>query len=191
MAMGIVSDKEFGKEFTKLNESPSKPKDKVLEGIVEDSPDKGRGKGNIKVPQSLRNIIGQTAVEYGRQESVELAKNFGISPSSTSAYANGSNSTSSYNERPNAGVIRRSKEKISMRARAKLMLALTHITEDKLREAKPRDLAGIAKDMSAVSKNMEDTDSNKIPVGTTGPTFVFYSPKFFNEDNVDVVRPKE
>lgn len=194
MGMGIVSDKDFDGEFEKLNPhlKPDTPRARVNETpatIVEELK-KGRGDGNIEVPNALRNIIGQTAIEGGRQEAIELAKRFGISPSSASAYANGSTSTASYSERPNGSLINATKDKIAKRARGKLMLAISQITRDKLEAAGLRDVAAVAKDMSIVAKNMESsieaTDATK-----TGPTFVFYSPQVTEEKKFEVIQTKE
>ena len=187
MSMGIVNDDEFNSELTKsLPESPIKP---VISGQVIEPPVRGRPMGSIEVPNSLRKIIGSTSVESGRQEALNLASDFGISPSSVSAYANGATSTASYHEGPNIDTINRTKEKVSKRARNKLMLALRHITDEKMADAKVRDVASIAKDMSAIIKNMEP-DGPKIPANT-GPTFVFYSPKTKSVEDFDVVQSKD
>lgn len=196
MGMGIVSDKEFEAEKDKIiipvsipapkdSHSPSFPSVQIV-----DLPNKGRGIGNVEVPSSLRNVIGQTNVDYGRREALQLGESFGISPSSVSAYANGSTSTSTYDDRPNSGIIQKSKDRIAKRAKTKLMLALNKITDDKLETAKARDLAGIAKDMAVVMKSMEP-DGPKGPSGTNGPTFVFYSPQFRKEEVFDVIQAKE
>lgn len=191
MPMGIVSDEDFQKEREKCV-----PKEVIRPSIptraeIVDAPAKGRGEGNVNVPDSLRNVIGQTAITDGRQDAVELAKRFGISPSSASAYANGSTSTASYDDRPNSKVIDGTKLRIQRRARAKLMLALKGITPEKLEQAKARDLAGIAKDMSAVIQQMEpESDKNKGNTNT-GPTFIFYSPQQRKEESFDIVYPKD
>jgi hypothetical protein len=70
------------------------------------------------------------------------------------------------------------------------MLALHHITVDKLVDAKVRDLAGIARDMSAVIKSIEPEEKAN-PLGSNGPTFIFYSPQFRKEEHFDVVQAKE
>jgi hypothetical protein len=192
MAMGIVSDKEFDSELGRLGPKSDSTKSEELKGeIVGEIKDvtRGRGQGNIGVPNGLRNIIGETSITDGRREAVELASIFGISPSSASAYAQGATSTSSYSDRPNGPVINKARERISKSARNKLMMALRHITEDKLEGTKARELAGIAKDMSAVVKNMEE-DGPKVPT-SNGPTFVFYSPQFRKEEHFEVIHAKE
>lgn len=194
MGMGIVTDKDFDREFDKLNPhlKPPQPRERTNEtpaSIIEELK-KGRGDGNIEVPNALRNIIGQTAIESGRQEALELAKRFGISASSASAYANGATSTASYHEKPNGNIINSTKEKIARRARGKLMLALSHITKDRLESATLRDVSGVAKDMSIIAKNMEP--SAEAPDATkSGPTFVFYSPQVTEEKKFEVIHTKE
>jgi hypothetical protein len=85
MAMGIVSDSEFDKELAKANPTPREVSKQIpVTGEVVDMPAKGRGIGNVEVPDSLRKVIGETAVSEGRDTAVELARQFGISPSSAS-----------------------------------------------------------------------------------------------------------
>jgi hypothetical protein len=199
MGMGIVSDRDFHKEISNSSTNPTKSTDKIDK--TSDSPDKaisgeivdvnrGRGVGNPNVPDSLRKLIGDTSLTDGRSEALQLAASFGISGSSTSAYAVGATSTGSYDDRPNEKLITKSKQRISKRARGKLLSALRHITEDKLEGAKARDLAGIAKDMSTVVKQMEDTDKAE-DKSKNGPTFVFYSPQIRKEEEYEVVHAKE
>lgn len=190
MGMGIVSDSEFNSELNKLSPIESNQSESNQNETKIVDMNKGRGNGNKEVPNSLRKIIGETSEIYGRQEGLELAKQFGISSSSVSAYAHGSSSTSSYDERPNVDHINQAKDKISKRARNKLLLALSHITQEKLEGSKARDLAGIARDMSAVVKNMEPDN----PVGGNtkdSPTFIFYSPQMKKEETFDVIFAKE
>jgi predicted transcriptional regulator len=185
--MGIVSDKDFANELgncVSKREEPAKPK-----GLVIDSPSKGRGEHNVEVPTGLRKLIGDESVTNGRASALELAQNLGISPSSVSAYSQGATSTASYNDRPNLSQINQAKEKVSKRARNKLMLALHHITEEKLESAKAGELAVVAKSMSAIVKEMEPEKEG--PSSQNGPTFIFYSPQFRKEEHFDVVQSKE
>ena len=195
MPMGIVSDKEFDSELTNSGgkireESNSTPKpNKPLTGEVVDMPSKGRGNGNVEVPNGLRRVIGATAVEDGRDQALELAKQFGISPSSVGAYTAGATSTASYDSQPNQDVIKTTRDRIGKVARGKLMKALRHITDDKLQEAKVGEIATVAKQMSGVIKDMEP-EKEKEP-NSGGPTFVFYSPQFRKEENFEIVYAKE
>lgn len=188
MGMGIVNDDEFDSELSRSLPSVEN-KEPIPRAQIIDSPHKGRPVGSVEVPNSLRKIIGETSVSDGRQEALALAKDFGISPSSVSAYSQGATSTASYDERPNVDTINRTKEKISKRARNKLMLALSHITSERMADAKVRDVASIAKDMSGIIKNMEP-DGPKTPANT-GPTFVFYSPQLKKEEHFDIVQSKD
>ena len=188
--MGVVSSRDFDSELKNCSSITELPKVVIPKGMVIDSTPKGRGENSIEVPSGLRKLIGNESVTNGRQSALELASNLGISPSSVSAYANGATSTASYNDRPNLSVINQAKERISRRARSKLMLSLSHITEEKLSDAKVRDLAGIARDMSAVIKNIEPEVKDDVQ-SKTGPTFIFYSPAFRSEEHFDIVQSKE
>lgn len=194
MSMGIVTDSEFDLEKETLSKSREKSNSvPVVQSILKPEIvgiERGRGNGNIEVPNTLRRVIGDTAITDGRQEAIQLAKSFGISPASASAYANGSTSTTSYNEKPNGDVIRGAKERIARSARQKLSQAIKHITSDKLEGTKARELAGIAKDMSVVIRNMEPEKVIN-PGENGGPTLILYAPQFRDERHFDVVYTKE
>jgi len=185
MPMGIVSDEDFLKE--RDNTSPDR---RPLEKPTIVDMNRGRPTGSVEVPDGLRRIIGETSVTDGRQEALALGKNFGISSSSVSAYANGATSTSSYNETPNRDVIRDARGRITRKAMGKLSLALKNLTPEVIASAKAKDIAGIAKDMSAVIRSMEEKSSNDNS-GPSGPTFIFYSPQTRKEETFDVVFTKE
>lgn len=185
MPMGIVDDKDFNSELINVNKKPDMKKP-----IIIDPPDLGRQKGSLEVPNALRNVIGSESIENGRASALELASNFGIGPSSVSAYTAGATSTATIDQKPNVNVVQKVKDKISRRARGKLMDALRYITDDKLRDAKARDLAGIAKDMSGIVKNMEE-DKGPLGNGEGGPTFIFYSPRLRSEESYKVIDVRE
>lgn len=186
MPMGIVSDSDFDSAIKNSNTNQTNDPSKVE--IIQI--DKGRGLGNVNVPESLRKVIGETSVIDGREEAVKLAKEFGISPSSVSAYSVGATSTQTYADQPNRTHIDQAKDRISKKARHKLMQALSGITKEKLGEANARTLAGIAKDMSAVVKNMEP-DTPQGSKTSDGPTFVIYAPQYRKEEHFEVVHAKE
>ncbi len=185
--MGLVKDEDFESALTNSKSKEVIPSEPITGEVIDYS--KGRGH-NPEVPNSLRQIIGETGAVDGRGEAVDLANRFGISPSSVSAYTNGSTSTASYDKKVNLPFINKAKERVSRRAIKKLNLALESMTEDKLFDTKARELAGIAKDMSAIVKNMEP-EKEVVDPSKTGPTFVFYSPAFKQENTFEIVHAKE
>jgi predicted transcriptional regulator len=181
MPMGIVSDAEFDNEL----QDSSREKASVT---ILPLPTKGRKEGDVNVPDSLRKIIGETAITDGRESATELAKSFGISPSSVSAYTNGSRSTATYDEKPDVKNIKNAREKVAVRAIHKLNLALSSLTKDKMQMTKARDLAAIAKDMSVVSKNM--TGEGDVE-GRQTPQILFYAPQFRQESHYETIVVKD
>src|SRR5215510_5460530 len=109
MPMGIVSDDDFDREINHLNRKPVVTPPPVIPEVV-DMPRPGRSNGDVNVPDSLRKIIGETSELEGRDAALELASKFGISPSSVSAYANGSTSTASMDKQPNLEHINSAKD---------------------------------------------------------------------------------
>lgn len=152
---------------------------------------RGRGEASTQVPSGIRKIIGETSVINGRTDAVELANMFGISKSSVSAYKEGAHSTATINE-PNKNTksfIDASKLRVSTRARRKLNLALTHITEDKLSEAKVGEIASVAKSMAGIIKDMEPStegDKNK-----TNTPFVVFAPVIMNELSFETIHAND
>jgi len=195
MAMGIISDEQLLREINEkerereINESKTPQVIDTERATIIDTPSKGRG-DSVNTPDSLRKIIGEESVINGRQSALALAKEFGISPSSVSAYAKGATSTASYNS-PTQSIIshiNKSRQRAVKRASKTLNAALGSITQDKLDYADAKDLAGIAKDMSVIIKNLEpqaeiQTDS--------APKFVIYAPQFKQENQFDVINVNE
>jgi hypothetical protein len=188
MAMGLVDDDAFQKELDALNR---KPVDLPITGQVLDKPIPGRNPGDRNVPESLRKLIGETGATDGRKEAIALAESLGISSSSTSAYTNGATSTATYNQ-PSEGLknhIAQAKQRIAKRARHTLNQALDQITPDKLQNTKARDLAGIAKDMSAIVKNMEPENTGNSNPNT--PSIVVFAPQLVQENTFEVIHLNE
>jgi hypothetical protein len=183
MAIGRVSSDIFDKEIN------GKPELKVT---IIDKPAKGRKEGDNNVPEGLRKLIGETYEIDGRSSGVDLAKRFGISPSSASAYANGSTSTTSYNTPVPAikSHIIKSKERAVKRASVTLNQALSAITQEKLDYADPKDLAGIAKDMAVIIKNLEPPATVESSTSNS-PQFTIYAPTFRDERSFEVITVQE
>jgi len=183
MPMGIVSDKEFESALNDATPSPSPVPVKIIDM------EKGRGKGNVEVPPALREIIGEESAINGRASALEIANQFGVSPSSVSAYANGSTSTASYDTQPGLIKLNDAKLRVAKKARNRLVMALNSLTQEKIDGAKAKDIAGVAKDMAVVIKSMEPEGPKNN--GNGGPTFIFYSPNIRKEEHFDVVHVKE
>jgi hypothetical protein len=189
MAMGIVSDNDFNSELSKVGVNQNKLVDPTSHDAVIIDLERGRGIGNLQVPEGLRKVIGDESITSGRASALDLANNFGISPSSVSAYNQGAHSTSSYSDRPDVSHITTAKLKIATKARNRLVLALNSLTQEKIEAAKVKDIAGVAKDMSAIIRNMEPEHPTN--TNLNGPTFIFYSPQFRSEQSFEVIHVKE
>lgn len=196
MAMGIVSGKDFDLEQSKLNKPACEKPDSipVPSATIQPIITPGRKANDVNVPDSVRNLIADTSITEGRASGIALAKALDISPSSVSAYTKGSTSTATYDS-PSVNLkdkVNQAKERVSRRARSKMMQALHHITPDKLENAKLRDLAGVARDMSVIIKNMEpEKEKDSGVVNNNGPQFVFFAPKQELESNYQVVHARE
>lgn len=206
MPLGIVSDDDFEVEKNKLgigiesngqsiaqenDSSEFDGKDEsFIEGTIQEI-QRGRGEGSIEVPSQLRALIGISAVEDGNGSARALARTFDVSDSSLSAYKRGATSTASYNE-PNEELINKVNQtrlKISKRAQHRLISALQHITPEKLKDAKLRDVAATAQAMSAIIRNIEPQVESK--GNGNNVSFVFFTPKFRPESEYDVITVDE
>ena len=187
MAMGIVSDNDFEDDLKKV--CPPPLIDPLSHEAVIQDMERGRGIHNLQVPEALRKVIGEEVISNSRASAIDLAQNFGISPSSVSAYSDGARSTASMEKKPDLNNIISAKLKIAKKARNRLNLALNSITEDKIASAKVKDIAGVAKDMSAIIKNLEPEQNRNS--NENGPTFIFYSPQFRQEQSFETIVVKE
>ena len=195
MPIGIVPDSEFEHELASLSNHKSTklvPSSVPSTQIVEiDKP--GRKEGDVNVPDSLRQIIGETSVIEGRQSALGLAGMFGISPSSVSAYAKGTTSTKTYDS-PSKSIIshiNKSRRRAIKRASTTLNSALEAITQEKLDYTDAKDLASIAKDMAVVIKNLEPTPERDMAGEAKSPQFVIYAPQFKDERSFESITINE
>jgi predicted transcriptional regulator len=176
---GIISDDEFEVQLTELSDGKKTSKIVNIE----------RGRGPVKeVAPEIRKLIATAAIEGGSGKS--LSEVFGLSQSSISAYKNGATSTTTYNE-PKEELVEHNnqvRERIISSSRKKLELALESITPEKLENAKLKDVSGVARDMSAVIKNMEP-QINLNP--NLNQQFIFYAPKTRNESDFEVIEARE
>jgi predicted transcriptional regulator len=196
MPIGIVSDDQFLQELKDLSPSSRKSKEShpsSIQGEILPVPTRGRNNGDVNVPESIRKIIGETAVIDGRAAAINLAKDFGISPSSVSAYAKGATSTASYNS-PKESIIshiNKSRQRAIKKASKTLNAALGAITQEKLDYSDAKDLSGIAKDMAVVIKNLEPKDTSTEGGASGTPQFVIFAPQFRDERSFDTIHVPE
>lgn len=177
MPLGVVDEKEFNSELEKLTDIRSDERSKVVD--IE----RGRTIGKKEIPEEKRKEIATEAIE-GNLTGIEIAQKHDVSTASVAAYKNGATSSASYNT-PDESLKKHTDEvrtTITESARSKLMIALEQITSDKVAGAKIRDIAGIAKDMSAVMRNVEPqmgiTNNNQV---------VVYRPRMRDEDEFEVI----
>lgn len=189
MPVGLLDDDEFEREMarlTKKNKPTVETENRVpsVEPLVTiiDKPSRGRQPGDNNVPDSLRQIIGETSVIDGRRAALKLASEFGISPSSVSAYANGATSTTTY-DTPSKSIIshiKKSRQRAISKASKTLNGALSAITQEKLDYSDAKDLSGIAKDMSVIIRNLEPPAEGP-QSHESQAQFVIFAPTFRDE----------
>lgn len=185
MPLGILSDSDFSAELGKFRSPSTEP---IIEGEIINLPMPGR-KGP-EVPEVIRTIIGDDAVENGNDSAKEIARALDISDSSLSAYKHGANSTATYNT-PDQKLkthIDNKKRLIITNSQNTILEALNQITPEKLEATKARDLAGIARDISATIKNLdEDSGSGK----NSGQPLVIFAPMIKDESSFEVITAKD
>jgi hypothetical protein len=195
MALGIVSDEEFEKDLidakvpivpTVETEEPFPiiPVEEILSGEIV-VPRLGRGVGNKETPEILRKLIGDESIG-SRVDALALGESLGISPSSVSAYANAATSTATYNKpsEPLEDFLKQRKNRIIKKASAKMIAAIDGIDEAKLAEAPAGVLAGIAKSLSGVIKDLEPPVRDE---KQTNVQFIMYAPKLQPENTFEVI----
>jgi hypothetical protein len=196
MPIGLVSDLDLQRELDSFRSSRSSSSDstsKLAEVRKEERESHGRSEGDMNVPDSLRKIIGEESVINGRQSALSLASDFGISPSSVSAYAKGATSTASYDS-PKPSIINhinKSRQRASKKAGKVLAAALEAISQEKLDYTDAKDLSGIAKDMSVIIKNLEPQSDSRSDSEAKSPQFVIFAPTFRDERSFETIEVKE
>lgn len=197
MPIGINSDQDFQRELDRLQGRKSTrsaredepPVPIVPQVQIVEKPHRGRKEDDINIPESLRKIIGETSVIDGPKEAIKLANQFGISRSSVSAYAKGATSTTSYND-PKPAIldhINKSRKRAIKRASNTLNASLGAITQEKLDYTDAKDLAIIAKNMSAIIKDLEPPQVVPSSETSGGPQFVIYAPQFKSETSFESI----
>ncbi|SRR5258706_8927296 len=180
MPLGVLTKEQFNKETGRTNSSNEQVRAQVV------NIERGRTLGRTEVPQVIRQIVAEEAIENGHSQAV--ADRFGLSKSSVDAYKIGATSTASYNEPDNAlaRAVNNKKNEISDIARGRLSAALSSLTDDKIDGAKARDIASIAKNMSAVIKDMEPA-----VIQQNNTQVIIYKPRMRDEDEFDIITVNE
>lgn len=140
-----------------------------------------RGRGDsLNLDDEKRKEIATLALTSGLTID-EVSRLTGSSPDAVNAYKHGARSEATYNEKDNpvGDHVREIKGEVTERATNKLMLAIEALTGEKVNASKARDIAGIAKDMSAVIKNM----SNESGMNISNSKVIVYQPRIKEEDD--------
>lgn len=200
MPLGIVKSEDYEKELEGnkskedipskeiTSETPSEIKDGEAPPTIQEFINRGRGPGHTEVPQAIRKLIGESAIEEGSGAASAIGRFLGLSKSSISAYANGATSTATYNN-PDTDLathLAKTRNKITKRAAGKLYKSLGVMDDEKLEQLSALEASTVAKNMSAIIKNMEPPDSKS---GTTvnGPVITFYAPHIVKEEAFDTI----
>lgn len=201
MPLGIITDEQLNKEIGKI---PSKInsndinrieseliKDKIKDAIKDSSfkvVDIKRGRGNVlEIPNEIRALVAEEVINGAPAK--QIAKSFGISESSISAYKHDATSTTTY-DKPNDSLKKSNdsvRDVITDKARGRLMSALDAITDENISNAKVKDIASIAKDMSVIVKNMEPERTQNVQ----NTQVIIYKPRMRDEDEFDVITINE
>lgn len=159
MPLGIISDEAFAEELERLEKKNGNAEVKDLER-------KGRKEEIPNIPKEIRKTIADCAVD-GESRKV-IAGAFGISEPTVTNIKNGHGASNEDIQEH----VRDRRDKITSRASNKLLVALRQLTENKIADASAREIAGVAKDMSQIIRNLEPQDKNSSVTGN----FVFFAP---------------
>jgi hypothetical protein len=190
MALGIVSESDFLNEIGDGGRPPFIPDDSVTDDVelaeIIDPKSLGRPSEKENTPESVRNVIAEERING--TPSKELARLFNVGDQIPYAYSKGAHSQSSYHDR-NTSVAKHIKsvqERISSRAAKRINFAFDALTPEKIAEEDARSIAGIAKDMSAIIKNM--TPEVKVD---NNVQFVVFAPRMKDEQDYQVIEVSE
>lgn len=143
--LGLLTDDQFTDELESLTRN-------VTIGEVRKL---GRGRGNKEeIPNSVRALVAETAIEGSTAK--EVAEAFDISPQSVHAYKHGATSLATYNEPEQqlAKAVNLKRAQINDSAHERIIEALKAITPSKLADSSVKVASAVARDLSAVVKNI-------------------------------------
>ena len=180
MPLGIISPEQLVSELGNVKRELPRKEVPLPELEIKEIE---RGRGDAKeVPAELRALISREAIAGASNGS--LAKAFGVSESSVSAYKNDATSCATYNK-PNENLKRANdlvRDEISGMAYESLKAALRGITSDKMESVSIRVLAGVAKSLSGVVRDVAPDG----PVEINHKVIVF-KPRQKEEDDYEVI----
>lgn len=145
---------------------------------------RGRGEGKKNTPDEVRKIIQEVSITNGRSRGIDLAKQFGLSPSSVDAYKSGSNGLGQPKNPDLVNQLNKIKAEIAESAAKKARAAISHITADKMKDLSANKAAILARDLASVTKSMSPEDDQ---TGSVGPNFIVYAPQMKSEKAFEVV----
>jgi predicted transcriptional regulator len=196
MAMMIVTEDIFELELKKLGikndsngiirDSNTKSSSCDIIDIMRGRVDKS-GSGVKEKPSIIRELCAE--LSFSGTKAKDISEALDISLSSVSAYKNNATSTATYNKpdielKKNNDIV---KVDIRERAFGRLQKAVEVITDDKLDDAPIKIASGIARDMSHIVRNLEETSSDK----SNGMRVVIYRPRIKEEDDFEVISVNE
>ena len=174
MPMGIISDSELESERNN--------------GRIIERERPGRKTGDNNVPEALRKIISDTAITDGRKEALAIADMFGVSNSSTSAYARGATTTDApINSNPELAKHNKLiKERISAKAQNKLLTVLDEIDGDKISVLSAVEASQVAKNLAGIVKDF-NPDMEAEDRRLAQQQLVIFAPFVRREDEFPVI----
>ena len=176
MSLGLVDDIAFQEELARLS-GAKKPDIIVKEREV-------RGK---EIPLEIKKLAAEDALNGGNQH--EIAKSYGITQPTVSAAENGMNATNTDVRKPNVDLlpfINTVKTKIVKRASSKVLKALDAITEEKIEGLSANKAAQLARDCTAIMKDMSVQESNNNQDNRV--QIVIHAPRERSIDEFEVVK---
>jgi len=171
MPLGIVNKDFFDSLPKKGDNKPPK--------------EKGRGEGKKETPEEVRKLLSELSIEGTSAK--ELMQISGLSQSSISAYKSGKTSTAApRTDKDLKAHVNKVKERIGRKARRVLIGSLDSIDDVKLQNLNAVDAAHVARQMSAIVREMEPQEDhghhndNRVQV-------VIYAPPIQTENQFDAI----
>lgn len=178
--IGVADNESFQAELDRLTNKTSDKKIDVLpsnEKVVDIN--RGRTEGRTEISQEARAFISGEVLSGARAN--DVAKAFGVSESSISAYKKDATSTSSYHkpDKELSELNDASRRRIVGPAQQTLIDAIEAITPEKLNGSKVNVASAVARDMSSIIKNMQPDAGSTV----NNNQVIIYKPRMKEEDD--------